>query len=64
MLGLEDSLRQPRLIVVGMDRYYGLSDDRPAVEFRADEMNRAAGKADAGSECLALRMQAAEAGEQ
>ena len=64
MLGLENSLRQPRLIVVGMNRHDRLSDDRPAVEFRADEMNRAAGKADAGCERLPLRMQAAEGGEQ
>src|SRR5438045_7386125 len=47
-----------------MDGHDRLTDDRPAVEFRADEMNRAAGKAHAGGERLPLRMQTAKGGEQ
>ena len=64
MLDLENSRRQPRLIVIGMDRHDRLTDDRPAVELRADEMNRAAGKAHARRERLPLRVQAAEGGQQ
>ena len=60
MLDREYARRQPRLVVVGMDRHDRLADDRPAVELRADEMNRAAGKADARCERLPLGMQAAE----
>ena len=64
MLDCEDSRRQPRLIVAGMDRHDRLGDDRAAIEFRANKMNRAAGKADAGCERLPLSVQAAKGGQQ
>src|ERR1700751_4207237 len=47
-----------------MNRHDRLTDNWPAVEFRADEMNRAAGKAGPGCERLPLRVQAAEGGKE
>ena len=64
MLGGEYSRRKRCLIIAGMNRDDRLSDDRPGVEFRPDEMNRAAGKAHPSREGLPLRVKTAEGGEQ
>ena len=48
----EDALRQRVLVVAGQHRHLRLRDHRPGIEFRHDEMHRAAMLGDAGLERL------------
>src|SRR4249920_2360665 len=64
MLFCKNAGSKPFLGVVGLHRYRGLHDDRPAVESGRDEVHRAAVNAHAGLESPPVRIETLESGKQ
>jgi hypothetical protein len=63
VLGAKNPSRQACLIVIGMSRHNRLSNDRPGVDLRANEMHRATGEPHTRCQRLTLRVQAGESGQ-
>ena len=64
MLFTQHALGKAGLVVVGRHRYHSLDDDRPAIEFSGDEMDRRAMHPHAGLERPAVGMQSREGRQQ
>jgi len=60
MLGRQHAPRERGLVVAGQHRHHRLRDDRPVVQFGADEMHRGAGHLATGIDRPAMRVQPRE----